>query len=149
VFLCERYTECRKIGNECISRGRYDTPKTVNISTIADHLKNYDMRNNYLTKTAWPQSASELYRPSDRCLSAKLVPTFCGQRDKSLRPYSRISRPEQLLFLPSSSSVALTRLSGPRSKPTTFFVVPGIEPRICSQKLLPLDHRGGRNNDLI
>jgi hypothetical protein len=31
-------------------------------------------------------------------------------------------------FLPSSSSVVLTRLSGPRSIPTIFFlVVPGIE----------------------
>jgi hypothetical protein len=29
-------------------------------------------------KTLWLQSASELYRPSDRRLSAKLVPTFCG-----------------------------------------------------------------------
>jgi hypothetical protein len=36
-----------------------------------------------------------------------------------LRPYSRISRPEPLLFLPSSSSVVLTRLGGPRSRPTT------------------------------
>jgi hypothetical protein len=43
-----------------------------------------------------------------------------GQRDGSLRPYSRISRPEPLLFVPSSSSVVLTRLSGPRSRPTTF-----------------------------
>jgi hypothetical protein len=36
---------------------------------------------------------------------------------------------EPLLFLPSSSSVVLTRLSGARSRPTTFFflVVPGIE----------------------
>jgi hypothetical protein len=44
-----------------------------------------------------------------------------GQRDVSLRPYSRFSRQEPLLFLPSSSSVELTRLSGPRSRPTTFF----------------------------
>jgi hypothetical protein len=36
------------------------------------------------------------------------------QRDGSLRPYFRISRPEPLLFLSSSSSVVLTRLSGPR-----------------------------------
>jgi hypothetical protein len=36
-----------------------------------------------------------------------------GQRDGSLRPYSRISRPEPLLFLLSSSSIALTRLRGP------------------------------------
>jgi hypothetical protein len=27
-------------------------------------------------KTPWPESASELYRPSDRRLSAKLMPTF-------------------------------------------------------------------------
>jgi hypothetical protein len=36
------------------------------------------------------------------------------QRDGSLRPYSRFSRPEPLLFLPSSSSVVLARLSGAR-----------------------------------
>jgi hypothetical protein len=35
-------------------------------------------QNNVLKKTPWPQSASELDRPSDRRLSAKLVPTFCG-----------------------------------------------------------------------
>jgi hypothetical protein len=27
-------------------------------------------------KTPWPQSVSELYRPSDRRLSARLVPTI-------------------------------------------------------------------------
>jgi hypothetical protein len=36
-----------------------------------------------------------------------------GLRDVSLRPYSRFSRPESLLFLPSGSSVVRTRLSGP------------------------------------
>jgi hypothetical protein len=78
--------------------------------------------------TPWPQSASELYRPGDRRLPAKLVPTLCGyrvprgQRDESIRPYSRLSRVEPLLLLPSSSSVVLTRLSGPCSRPTTFFV---------------------------
>jgi hypothetical protein len=41
------------------------------------------------------------------------------ERAGSLRPYSRISRPEPLLFLPSSSSFVLTRLSGSRSTPTT------------------------------
>jgi hypothetical protein len=46
-------------------------------------------------------------------------------------PYVRILfRQEPLLFLPSSSSVVLSRLSGPRSRSTTFFflVVLGIEP---------------------
>jgi hypothetical protein len=41
-------------------------------------------------QTPWSESASELYRPSDRRLSAKLVPTFAnrgvsrGQSDGSL-----------------------------------------------------------------
>jgi hypothetical protein len=31
-------------------------------------------------KTPWPESASELYRPSDHRLSTKLVPTFAKRR---------------------------------------------------------------------
>jgi hypothetical protein len=42
-----------------------------------------------------------------------------GQSDGFLRPYSRLSRPEPLLFLPGSSSVVLMRLSGACSRPTT------------------------------
>jgi hypothetical protein len=47
-------------------------------------------------KSPWPESANKLYRQNDRCLSAKLVPTFCGYRIPV--PYSRFSRPEPLLF---------------------------------------------------
>jgi hypothetical protein len=48
-------------------------------------------------------------------------------------PYGRILGfldRSRYTFLSSSSSVVLTRLSGPRSRPTNFFflVVPGIEP---------------------
>jgi hypothetical protein len=32
-----------------------------------------------VTITPWPESANELYRPSDRRLSAKLVPTFADR----------------------------------------------------------------------
>jgi hypothetical protein len=72
-----------------------------------------------------------------------------GDRDKALRPYSRLSGPEPLLVLPNSFSVVLTRLSGPRSRPTTSQKVwwrreskPDLW--ICSQELWPLDNRGGR-----
>jgi hypothetical protein len=43
-----------------------------------------------------------------------------GQRDGFLRQYARLSRPEPLLFLPStsSSSIVLTGLSGLHSRPT-------------------------------
>jgi hypothetical protein len=39
------------------------------------------------------------------------------ERNGSLWPYSRFSRPEPLLILPSSFSVVLTRLSGPVLEP--------------------------------
>jgi hypothetical protein len=35
--------------------------------------------NEVLKKTPWSESASELYRPSDLLLSAKLVPTFADR----------------------------------------------------------------------
>jgi hypothetical protein len=44
-------------------------------------------------KTPWPESASELYRPNDRRLSAKLVPTIADRwcRVVSMTdPYARI-----------------------------------------------------------
>jgi hypothetical protein len=46
-------------------------------------------------------------------------------------PLSQFSRPEPLLFLSSSFSFILTRLSGPCSRPTCYsenLVAPGIEP---------------------
>jgi hypothetical protein len=52
-------------------------------------------------KTPWSESASELYRPSDRRLSAKCLPTFADRGCHVVSvtdPYSRFSRQEQLLF---------------------------------------------------
>jgi hypothetical protein len=52
------------------------------------------------------------------------VPAFadgtvlCGQCDGSPRSFSRVSRPEPLLFLPGGSSVVLSRLSGLHSDVT-------------------------------
>jgi hypothetical protein len=49
--------------------------------------------NKQTKRTPWPESASELYRPSDRRLSAKSLPTFA---DKDFHvvsvtdPYGRI-----------------------------------------------------------
>jgi hypothetical protein len=48
-----------------------------------------------IEKTAWPESASELYRPSDLRLSAKLVPTFADRWChvvSATDPYGRILR---------------------------------------------------------
>jgi hypothetical protein len=67
--------------------------------------------------------AFSLYRPSDRRLSAKLVPNIAarevsrGQRGGCLGPESRFSSPEPLPFLSCNSSFVLTRLSVPRSRP--------------------------------
>jgi hypothetical protein len=70
-------------------------------------------------KTPWSESASELHRPSHRRLSAKWLSTLADRGCHVVSvtdPYGRI-----LDFLGRSrSSGVLTRLSGPRSRPTTF-----------------------------
>jgi hypothetical protein len=55
----------------------------------------------------------------ERITLTERPPLVGGQHKASSRSYSRFSRPEPLLFLPSSSSIVLMRLSGPRSIPTT------------------------------
>jgi hypothetical protein len=103
--------------------------------------------------TPWSESASELYRPRDRRLSAKWLPTFCGQRvprgqrDGSLWPYSRFSRQEPLLFYQVAPQLYSRGWVDPVPDPLLFLlVVHGNrtrDPWICSQELWPLDHRGG------
>jgi hypothetical protein len=69
-------------------------------------------------QTSWPESASELYRP-------KLVPNL---EDRRCRVVSATDSHGRILgfldwsryfFLSGSSTVVFTRLSGPRSRPTT------------------------------
>jgi hypothetical protein len=46
-----------------------------------------------ITKNPWLESANELYRPSDRSLSVKLVSTFVDKRCRVVSvtgPYGRI-----------------------------------------------------------
>src|SRR5215510_13445563 len=67
----------------------------------------------------------------------EVSPTFAdrgvsrGQRNGSPRPLISFLDRSRYFFCSSSSSVDLTRLSGPRSRPTTTqknLVAPGIEP---------------------
>jgi hypothetical protein len=101
------------------------------------------------------QSMRELYLQSNSRLSAKLVPTLVdrgmlnGQRGWSLQLWSRLSRHEPLLFLSSSSSIVLTRLSGPHPDPLLLWKSGSARNQtqtsgFCSQELWPLDHRDGR-----
>jgi hypothetical protein len=104
-------------------------------------------------KPPWPKSASELYRPSDRRLSAKLVPAFADRRmsrsQRGVSPTAVISvfRPEPLLFFQVATQLysrdwvdpvpglLLLRKSGSTGNQTGNLW-------ICSQELWPLDHRG-------
>jgi hypothetical protein len=74
-----------------------------------------------------------------------------GRRDGSLRAYSRFPRLEPLLFLSSSSSVVLTRLSGPRSRLLRNSGSAGnrLDLWICSQEFWLLDHTGGHLNRTV
>jgi hypothetical protein len=78
----------------------------------------------FLKKTPWSESASELYRPSDRRLSAKWLPTFAdrdGQRDGSLWPYFRFSVQEPLLFYQVAPQLYSQGWMDPVPDPQLFF----------------------------
>jgi hypothetical protein len=115
--------------------------------------------NNKQQRTPWSESASELYRQSDRCFSEKLMPTFADRECHVasmtfLRPYSRFSKPEPLLFLSSSFSIVLTRLSGPCFRLTTSQLAPGIEPGLLdlypgSQTTTPQRRSTSRNSSSL
>jgi hypothetical protein len=62
------------------------------LDKIIRHLALHNNNNNN-NNTPWPQFASELYRSSDRLLSAKLVPTFADRKCRVVSttdPYGRI-----------------------------------------------------------
>jgi hypothetical protein len=97
----------------------------------------HSLLNGYLQKqTPWSESASELYRPSDRHLSAKLVPTFADRGCHVVSvtdPYGRIlgflvrSR-----YLIGKELLSCTHEAEWTPFQTHYFsenlVVPGIEP---------------------
>jgi hypothetical protein len=100
------------------------------------------------TKTHRPESASELYRPSDCRLSANLVSTVCVV--SATDPFGR-----NLGFLDWSRyfyfRVVLNCTHEAEWKPfqTHYFsekrvaLELNLDLWICSQELLPLDYRGG------
>jgi hypothetical protein len=102
--------------------------------------------------TPWPWSASELYRPSDRRLSGKLVSILTDRKCRVVsakNPHSRILgflyRSRYYFFQAASQlywrgwvdpvpDPLLLRKSGSAGNQT-------LDLRICSQELWPLDHR--------
>jgi hypothetical protein len=107
--------------------------------------------NKHKKKTPWPQSANELYRPSNRRLSAKLVPTFAvrgvawsAQQIPTAVNLGFLDRSRYFFtqFTPQLSSRVwvdpvpdslLLRKSGRAGNQTRDLW-------ICNQKLWPLDH---------
>jgi hypothetical protein len=70
-----------------------------------------------LNSVAWVRERTPLVGEVSANFFGYTVPR--GQRDESPWPYFKISRPDPLLFFfSSSSSVVLTRLSGPHSRLT-------------------------------
>ena len=115
----------------------------------------------YALLTPWPKSASELYRQSGRRRSVKLVPTFVDrgvsrvQRNGSPRPLISVFWTGAATFFiqvaPQLTSRGwvdpfpeplLLRKSGSAGNRTRDLC-------ICSQKLWPLDHRGGHMHFLL
>jgi hypothetical protein len=113
------------------------------------------LRDNYIKnkQTPWPQSASELYLPSDRRLSAKLEPTFA---DRGCRVVSATVPHGRILGSLDRSRYYFFQVAPQLYSPGWVYPVPdplllrksggtGNRTRdlwICSQELWPLDHRG-------
>jgi hypothetical protein len=131
------------------------------LGTLGPGVYSASKRNEYQNKqTPWSESASKLYRPSDRRLLAKWLPTCADRRCHMVSvtdPTGRIlgfSRQEPLLFYQAAPQLYSQGWVDSVPDPLLFFLPPpenlvvresnpGL--RICSQELWPLDHRGGRN----
>jgi hypothetical protein len=84
---------CVKTGTARTEAGHWFMAIVVDIRVISGQKPSLQRQILCIVKTQWPQSASELYRPSDRSLLATLVPTFAerGCHVVSVTdPYGRI-----------------------------------------------------------
>jgi hypothetical protein len=144
---------------ECpLAASYYSSPKPLNlllqvISPKCPRISDTPMVSflTHLQQTQWPESASELHRPSDRLLSAKLVPfsadrgASCSQRGGS--PTAVISVIDRSRYLFFQVAPQLYSRGWVDPVQTHFFsenlVAPGLDPDlwICSQELWPLDNR--------
>jgi hypothetical protein len=135
-------------------------PKTAHTHThTISMLSIHDVVFNNIHKqkqTPWPESVNELYRPSDRHLSENLVSTFADKECRvvsaadPLRQYSRLSRPESLLFLQSSSYCTHEAEWTPFRTHylSENLIAPGMEPGTSGSVAKNSDHRGGIFNKI-
>jgi hypothetical protein len=87
-------------------------------------MSEFSSQSIHTKQTPWPESASELYRPSDRRLSAKLVQTFADRgchvvsvTDLYLRIPGFLDR-SRYFFFQVAPQLYSTRLSGPCHRDT-------------------------------
>jgi hypothetical protein len=108
---------CLSWDSQCFGRGSKRT-STANVTTSTKVLgrekKNFVA---WARERTIPIERQPLVGEVGANFRGYMVPR--GQHEGPPSPYSRISRPEPLLSLCSSSSILATRLSGPRSRPTT------------------------------
>jgi hypothetical protein len=133
VITCDGHARLPcKYGQKCYQKNplhhqKYKHPQKRKLEV------SYSFNNNNNNVTPWVWFASELYRPSDLCLSAKLVPIFadrsvsCGQHGRSYGCNHGFLC--QSRNFSSSSSVVLTNLSDPVPDPlfSENLVAEGIE----------------------
>jgi hypothetical protein len=115
---------------------------------------NSGLHNPLRKKNLCSHSASELYQPSDRCLSAKLVPTFA---DRGYHVVSATYPHGCILSFMDQSHYCFLQVApqlyprgwvGPVLDPVLLRKSGSVRNRtrdlwIYSQELWPLDHRGG------
>jgi hypothetical protein len=125
---------------------RYITLKRTLQEIYRIHIKK--KKKTQLNSIVWVR---EWTIPTERPpLVGEVTANFCGkrvprgQRYGTLRPYSRFSRQEPLLFYQVAPQLYSRGWVHPIPDPLFFLVVPGIEPGPPDllPRIWPLDHRG-------
>jgi hypothetical protein len=146
IFLPTSKTQCRSITHVPSLSIQYIMKVCKDRGDKAPHILNFCVR--LKTKKTTLRDFGPRTNYTDRAIAAcwRSSVNFCryrvlrGKRNGFPRSLSRFSRLEPLLFLPSSSSVVLTRLSGPDPDPLLLRKSGSTGNRtqdlwICSQKL--------------
>jgi hypothetical protein len=80
-FRCILWVKARWNGNTSVIeiKKRFSETSYARLNGVTTQRTTIRITAKTRLKIPWPESASELYRPSDRRLSAKLVPTFADR----------------------------------------------------------------------
>jgi hypothetical protein len=150
-----RYEDCRLLGRTLKLDVMHSSETSVHTSSTERHIaegRTLHIQNK--KQTPWLQSPSELYGPSYRRLSAKLVRTLADRGSRvvsATNPYDQFLGWNNYFFIQAAPQLSSRGWVDPVPDPLPLRKSCSARNRtrdlwICSQELRPLDHRGGHTS---